>query len=96
MIDLYTTASPNGYKITIILEELGIPYHLHHIRISKGENKTPEFLELSPNGRIPVIVDQDTGVVVFESSAILMYLAEKTGRLLPKDLHDRWAAIQWL
>lgn len=93
---LYTDSSPNGFKITVALEELGLPYLLRHVRIEKGEQRQPEFLQLNPHGRIPVLVDEDTGVVVFESAAILLYLAEKTQRLLPTDPQQRWAAITWL
>ena len=96
MITLYTTASPNGYKATIALEELGLPYRLHHVKIDDGDHRTPAFLALNPHGRIPVITDDETGVVLFESAAILLYLAEKSGRLLPTDFKARWEAIQWL
>lgn len=77
MIDLYTDSSPNGFKITIALEELVLPYHLHHVRIEEGEHHQPAFLALNPHGRIPVIVDRKTGITMFESAAILLYLAEK-------------------
>jgi len=93
---LYTDSSPNGFKITIALEELGLPYVLRHVRIEQGEHRRPDFLKLNPHGRIPVLVDEDTGVTLFESAAILLYLAEKTGRLLPSDLTMRWSAIKWL
>ncbi|KJK05695.1 MULTISPECIES: glutathione S-transferase family protein [Pseudomonas] len=93
---LYTDSSPNGFKITIALEELGLPYVLKHVRIEQGEHRHPDFLKLNPHGRIPVLVDEDTGVTLFESAAILMYLAEKTGRLLPDNLVMRWSAITWL
>ena len=96
MIELYTTASPNGFKITIMLEELQIPYNLHHIKISNGDNKTEDFLKLSPHGRIPVIKDTETGIVIFESAAILQYLAEKTGKLLSNKLAIRMQTLQWL
>lgn len=96
MIDLYTDSSPNGFKATIALEELELPYHLHHVRIEANEHKQPDFLALNPHGRIPVIHDQDTGVTLFESAAILLYLAEKTGRLLPQEPVARWEAIKWL
>lgn len=96
MIQLYTDSSPNGFKITIALEELGLPYNLRHIRIEKGENRQPEFLRLNPHGRIPVLVDDDTGITLFESAAILLYLADKTGRLLSAEPEARWKAIQWL
>lgn len=96
MIDLYTDSSPNGFKITIALEELALPYHLHHVRIEEGEHHQPAFLALNPHGRIPVIVDRKTGITMFESAAILLYLAEKTGQLLPKESPTRWEAIKWL
>lgn len=96
MIDLYTESSPNGFKATIALEELALPYRLHHVNIDKGEHRRPEFLSLNPHGRIPAIVDRETGVILFESAAILLYLAEKTGRLLPKEQRARWEAIKWL
>ncbi|PSS56323.1 glutathione S-transferase family protein [Pseudomonas sp. BBP2017] len=95
-LELYTDSSPNGFKITIALEELGLPYTLRHVRIDQGEHRRGEFLTLNPHGRIPVLVDAETGVTLFESAAILMYLAEKTGRLLPGDRVMRWSAIIWL
>lgn len=96
MIDLYTDSSPNGFKATIALEELVLPYRLHHVRIEASEHKQPEFLALNPHGRIPVMRDDETGVVLFESAAILLYLAEKTGQLLSKDPVQRWETIKWL
>lgn len=96
MITLYSDSSPNGFKITIALQELGLPYTLNHVRIDQGENKHPEFLRLNPHGRIPVLVDDDNGVTLFESAAILLYLADMTGRLLPSTPSTRWEAIQWL
>lgn len=96
MIDLYTDSSPNGFKATIALQELGLPYRLHHVRIDAGEHRLPKFLALNPHGRIPVITDGDTGITLFESGAILLYLAEKTGRLLPQEPVARWEAIKWL
>lgn len=96
MIDLYTDSSPNGFKATIALEELALPYRLHHVRINAGEHRRPEFLALNPHGRIPVITDNETGITLFESAAILLYLAEKTGRLLPQEPAARWEAIKWL
>ncbi|MCA1859232.1 glutathione S-transferase family protein [Janthinobacterium sp. HSC-3S05] len=95
-LELYTDSSPNGFKATIALAELGLPYQLRHVRIEQGEHRQPAFLALNPHGRIPVLVDHDTGVTVFESAAILLYLAGKTGRLLPKAPAQRWAAITWL
>ena len=97
MIDLYTSATPNGWKITIALEELGLPYELHPVDLVKGDQHKADFLALNPNGRIPVIVDRDEdGLTIFESGAILLYLAEKTGRLMPPDLAGRWEVIKWL
>ena len=94
MIDLYTAATPNGHKISIALEELGLPYRVHALSFEQKEQKSPEFLRINPNGRIPAIVDD--GFAVFESGAILIYLAEKTGRLLPGDARGRSLALQWL
>ena len=97
MIDLYTSSTPNGIKVSVALEELGLDYTVHPIALSKGEQKTPEFLKRNPNGRIPLIVDRANGdFVVFESGAILIYLAEKTGRLLPADVNGRSLVMQWL
>ena len=97
MIDLYTAATPNGHKVSIALEELGLPYTLKVLDLAKGEQKTPAFLAINPNGRIPAIVDHEAGgFAVFESGAILIYLAEKTGRLMPTDVQGRSRVIQWL
>lgn len=96
MIDLYTDSSPNGFKVTIALEEMGLPYRLHHVRIEAGEHRLPAFLALNPHGRIPVIVDDETGITLFESAAILLYLAEKSGQLLAKPLAARWETLKWL
>ncbi|MBK8264245.1 MAG: glutathione S-transferase N-terminal domain-containing protein [Nannocystis sp.] len=97
MIDLYTAATPNGHKVSIALEEMGLPYTLRALSLSKGEQKTPEFLAINPNGRIPAIVDHAAGdLAIFESGAILMYLAEKTGTFLPASGPARWQVIQWL
>ena len=95
-IGLYTDSSPNGFKITIALEELGLPYTLHHVRIEEGAQRQPDFLRLNPHGRIPVLVDAEAGITLFESAAILLYLAQKTGRLLPQAPQARWQALQWL
>ena len=84
MIDLYTWTTPNGRKASIALEELGLPYTTHPIDIGKDEQFKPEFLQVSPNNRIPAIVDHDTGISLMESGAILIYLADKTGKLTPK------------
>ena len=83
MIDLYTWTTPNGRKISIALEELGLPYTAHPVDIGKDEQFKPEFLAISPNNKIPAIVDRDNGLALMESGAILLYLAEKTGQLLP-------------
>ncbi|MFO1264342.1 MAG: glutathione S-transferase N-terminal domain-containing protein [Rhodoferax sp.] len=97
MIDLYTAATPNGHKISIALEELELRYALKVLDLSKGEQKQPGFLAINPNGRIPAIVDHDADdFAVFESGAILMYLAEKTGRLMPADVKGRSRVVQWL
>ena len=96
-IDLYTWATPNGWKASCALEELGIPYALYPIDIMKGEQKTPDYVRLNPNGRIPTIVDHDADdFAVFESGAIMIYLAEKAGRLLPSERKARSRVIQWL
>jgi len=97
MIDLYTAPTPNGWKASVTLEELELPYETHAVDLSKNVQREEWFLRLNPNGRIPVIVDRDANdLVVFESGAIMIYLAEKTGRLLPESPADRYAAIQWL
>jgi GST-like protein len=97
MIDLYSASTPNGWKASIMLEELGLPYELHRIDLGKGEQKAPDYLKINPNGRIPAIVDRDEGnFAVFESGAILLYLAEKTGKLIPGDRKGRSTVIQWL
>ncbi len=97
MIDLYTAATPNGHKASIALEELGLPYTAHALSFDRQEQKSPEFLQINPNGRIPAIVDRSNDdFAVFESGAILLYLAEKTGQLLPSDSKGRSRVIQWL
>ncbi len=97
MIDLYTSPTPNGWKASVTLEELGLPYHVHNVDLMKGEQKTPAYLQLNPNGRIPTIVDRDNGdFAVFESGAIMVYLAEKTGQLMPTDVKGRSLVMQWL
>ncbi|BFT31748.1 glutathione S-transferase N-terminal domain-containing protein [Alteromonas sp. D210916BOD_24] len=97
MIDLYTAATPNGWKASVALEEMGIQYTVHSVNLMKGEQKTPEFLAMNPNGRIPVIVDRDEdNHVVFESGAIMIYLAEKSGLFLPTSIKQRSQVIQWL
>jgi GST-like protein len=101
MIDLHYWTTPNGHKITIFLEETGLPYRIVPVNISKGDQFKPEFLRISPNNRIPAIVDQEpkgsgAPISVFESGAILLYLAEKTGQLLSADLRARTDTLQWL
>src|SRR5438132_5846220 len=97
MIDLYTASTPNGWKASVALEELGLPYEVHHLNLRKREQRTPEYLAINPNGRIPAIVDCDADhFAVFESGAILIYLAEKTGRLMPADVKGRSQVIQWV
>ncbi|HSG75578.1 MAG TPA: glutathione S-transferase N-terminal domain-containing protein [Burkholderiales bacterium] len=100
MIDLYTWSTPNGRKVSIMLEECALPYKVHPINIGKGEQFAPEFLALNPNNRIPAIVDSDgpdgKPLPLFESGAILIYLAEKTGKFIPKDARTRLICLQWL
>ncbi len=97
MIELYTSATPNGWKISIALEEMGLDYTVRHIKLGELEQKQEWYLKLNPNGRIPTIVDKDfDDFVVFESGAILIYLAEKTGMLMPSDVKGRSTVIQWL
>jgi GST-like protein len=96
MIDLYTWTTPNGRKVSIALEEMGLPYTVHPIDIGKDEQFAPDFLKISPNNRIPAIVDRDADYPLFESGAILMYLAEKTGKLMPTDSASRYRVIEWL
>jgi GSH-dependent disulfide-bond oxidoreductase len=96
MIDLHTWSTPNGRKVSIMLEECGLPYRVHAVDIGKDEQFKPAFLAISPNNRIPAIVDGDNGLALFESGAILMYLAEKTGKFLSKDPQTRWHTTQWL
>lgn len=96
MIELYAARTPNGRKATIMLEEAGLPYRLHVLDLSAGEQHTPAFRKLNPNGKIPVIVDTATGQTISESGAILIYLAEKAGALLPADPAARMAVLQWL
>jgi len=97
MIDLYTAATPNGFKASVALEELGLPYEVHYLQLSKHEQTAASYLKINPNGRIPAIVDREAGdFAVFESGAILIYLAEKTGKLMPADVKGRSRVIQWL
>lgn len=99
-LQLYSTATPNGVKVSIMLEEIGLPYEPHFINIGQDETWTPEFLSLNPNGKIPSIIDPDgpggKPLPLFESGAILLYLAEKTGKLLPEDAALRYETIQWV
>lgn len=96
MIDLYTFTTPNGRKPSIMLEEVGLAYNVHKIDITKNEQFTPEYTAINPNSKIPAIIDQDTGITVFESGAILIYLAEKTGKLLPTEQKGRFQVLEWL
>lgn len=96
MIDLYTAPTPNGRKISIMLEELGVPYTVHAVELAKDEQRTPEFLKIGPNNKIPVIVDHEAGASVMESGAIMVYLAEKYGRFLPSDPLRKVEVLEWL
>ena len=96
MIDLYTWSTPNGRKVSIMLEECGLDYTPHAIDIRKDEQFAPDFLKIAPNNRIPAIVDSDNGFSLFESGAILMCLAEKTGKFWPQDFENKWRTIEWL
>ena len=101
MLHVYFAATPNGLKLKIFLEETGLPHRLHKVSISKGEQFSPKFLAISPNNKIPALVDQDpegggAPIALFESGAILLYLAEKTGRFIPKDLRGRYEVLKWL
>jgi GST-like protein len=96
MINLYTFTTPNGRKASIMLEEVELPYNVHKIDITKGDQFTPEFVAINPNSKIPAIIDQDTSITVFESGAILIYLAEKVGKLLPTNDKERFQVLSWL
>ena len=97
MIDLYTSATPNGYKASVTLEELELPYNVYPVDLQSGEQKTPEFLAINPNGRIPAIIDPDfDDLPIFESGAIMIHLAEKTGKLLPTEAKARARVSSWL
>jgi GST-like protein len=99
MLNIYTWKTPNGYKVPILLEELDLKYEIHPINISKGEQKTPEYLLLNPNGKIPTLIDDDAeggSLTIFESGAILEYLAEKAGRFFPEDVKGKYAVSEWL
>ena len=101
MIDLHYAPTPNGWKISIMLEECGLPYALHPMQLGQGDQHKPDFLKLSPNGRMPAIVDHDpvgggAPISIFESGAILIYLAEKSGRFMPRDARGKYDVLQWL
>ncbi|MBD0265344.1 glutathione binding-like protein [Nostoc sp. FACHB-888] len=96
MIDLYTFTTPNGRKASVMLEEVELPYNVHKIDITTQQQFTPEYIAINPNSKIPAIVDQETGIKVFESGAILIYLAEKTGKLLPTEQKSRFQVLEWL
>ena len=100
MIQLYTWATPNGKKVSVMLEEVELPYEVHPINIAKGDQLKPEYLAINPNNKIPAIIDTDgpggKPLKLFESGAILMYLAEKTGKFLPQEMTKRYEVIQWL
>src|SRR4051794_23994324 len=100
MIDLYTWATPNGRKVSIMLEEVGLPYRVHPIDISKGDQFKPDFVAINPNSKIPAIVDPEgpdgKPIPIFESGAILIWLAEKTGKLMPGDKRGRIETLEWL
>ncbi len=96
MIDLYTWTTPNGRKVSILLEELEVEYQVKSINITKDEQFAPDFLAIAPNNRIPAIVDHESGIAMMESGAIMQYMAEKTGRLLSNDVATRWKTLEWL
>ncbi|MFC6339350.1 thiol:disulfide oxidoreductase [Pseudomonas sp. CCM 7891] len=101
MIDLYYWTTPNGHKVSLFLEEAGLPYEVHPINIGQGDQFKPDFLKIAPNNRIPAIVDQNPSdggapIPLFESGAILLYLAQKTGKFIPQDLRPRQEVLQWL
>lgn len=97
MIDLYTWSTPNGRKVSIMLEETGLPYHVHSVNIGADEQFEPDFVKISPDSKIPAIVDHDNGLSLMESGAILMYLARKTGQFLPEEGQPGyWEVMQWL
>ena len=100
MIDLYSWPTPNGHKIHIMLEETGLPYRVHPVNIGAGDQFKPEFLKISPNNKMPAMIDSDgpdgKPMSMFESGAMLLYLASKSGKFLPEDMRERWATLQWL
>jgi len=96
MIDLYAWPTPNGFKVSIFLEETGTPYNVIPVDIGKGDQFKPEFLKISPNNRMPAIVDTESGMTVFESGAILCYLGEKTGQFFPQEMRAKYTVLEWL
>jgi len=96
MIHLYTASTPNGHKISCLLEALEMPYEIHSVNLGDGDQHKPNFLKISPNGRIPAIVDTDNNLSIFESGAIMLYLADKAGKLIPKDVIGRAKVTEWL
>ncbi|MET0841673.1 MAG: glutathione S-transferase N-terminal domain-containing protein [Methyloceanibacter sp.] len=96
MIEFYTWTTPNGLKVSIMLEEVGLPYRVHPVDLGKDEQFQASFLKISPNNKIPAIVDTDNGLQLMESGAILLYLAEKTGRLWPQEFPAKWRVVEWL
>ena len=96
MIHLYTASTPNGHKISCLLEALEMPYEIHSVNLGDGDQHKPDFLKISPNGRIPAIVDTDNNLSIFESGAIMLYLADKAGKLIPKDVIGRAKVTEWL
>ena len=100
MIDLYSWPTPNGHKIHIMLEETGLPYRVHPVDIGAGDQFKPEFLKISPNNKMPAMIDAEgpggKPISLFESGAMLLYLASKSGKFLPEDMRERWATLQWL
>lgn len=96
MIELYTWGTPNGQKVSIMLEEVGLPYRVHAIDINKGDQFASDFVKIAPNSKIPAIIDTETGLHLMESGAILLYLADKTGRLWPQSFPTKWRVVEWL
>lgn len=97
MIHLYTSSTPNGHKVSCMLEAIEMPYEIHSVKLGEGDQRKPDFLKISPNGRIPAIVDTDNDdLSIFESGAIMLYLAEKSGKLIPSDIKGRAKVIEWL
>ncbi len=96
MIDLYTWFTPNGRKVSLMLEECGLEYKTHAINIGKDEQFAPDFLKMSPNNKIPAVFDNDNGKSLMESGAIMMYLADKSGKFWPQDPDDKWSTVEWL